>query len=187
MWTPCLVSSTSASGRVTVRVGHELIDDYLHFLSGRSRPNSVLAAGYDLKVFFAWSAKEPAEVRSRDVVNFVAAQRSPRTGAKVVRLNDGGAGLSSRTVARRLSSLSGFYAYLLARGDAGVTTSPVPRGLETRRGRRNNGRAAPLVRTPKMLPRILEPAAVNQLHRRPTHHPGPGHGRGHGAGRPAPL
>ena len=45
MWTPCLVSSTSASGQVTVRVGHELIDDYLHFLSGRSRPNSVLAAG----------------------------------------------------------------------------------------------------------------------------------------------
>ena len=163
MWTPCLVSSTSTSGRVTVRVGHELIDEYLHFLSGRSRPNSVLAAGYDLKVFFAWSAKEPAEVRSRDVVHFVAAQRSPRTGAKVVRLNDGGAGLSSRTVARRLSSLSGFYAYLLARGDAGVTTSPVPRRLETRRGRRNNGRAAPLVRTPKLLPRILEPAAVNQL------------------------
>ena len=41
----------------------------------------------------------------------MAAQRSPRTGAKVVRLNDGGAGLSSRTVARRLSSLSGFYAF----------------------------------------------------------------------------
>jgi hypothetical protein len=38
---------------VTVRVGHELIDDFLDFLSGRSRPNSVLAAGYDLKVFFA--------------------------------------------------------------------------------------------------------------------------------------
>ena len=56
-------------------------------------------------VLDAWSAKEPSEVRSRDVVNFVAAQRSPRTGAKVVRLNDGGAGLSSRTVARRLSSL----------------------------------------------------------------------------------
>ena len=120
MWTPCLVSSTSASGQVTIRVGHELIDDYLHFLSGRSRPNSVLAAGYDLKVFFAWCTREPAEVRSKDVINFVAAQRAPRTGTKVVRLNDGGAGLSSRTVARRLSSLSGFYAYLLARGDAGV-------------------------------------------------------------------
>jgi hypothetical protein len=34
---------------------------------------------------------------------------------------------------------------------------------ETRRGRRNNGPAAPLVRAPKMLPRILDPATVNQL------------------------
>ncbi len=163
MWTPCLVSSTTAPGEVTVRVGHELVDDYLHFLAGRSRPNSVLAAGYDLKVFFSWSAKEPAEVRSKDVINFVAAQRSARPGSKVVRLSDGGAGLSARTVARRLSSLSGFYSYLLARGDAGITASPVPRGLATRRDRRNNGRAAPLVRTPKLLPHILEPAAVNQL------------------------
>jgi len=163
MWTPCLVSSTAASGEVTVRVGHELIDDYLHFLAGRSRPNSVLAAGFDLKVFFTWCAKEPADVRSRDVVNFVAAQRSSRPGSKVVRLADGGSGLSTRTVARRLSSLSGFYAYLLARGDAGISANPVPRGLATRRARRNNGRAAPLVRTPRLLPRIIEPAAVNQL------------------------
>lgn len=54
MWTPRLVSCTTASGEVSVRVGHELIDDYLHFLGGRSRPNSVLAAGFDMKVFFAW-------------------------------------------------------------------------------------------------------------------------------------
>jgi integrase/recombinase XerD len=100
MWIPCLVSSTTASGEVRVRVGHELIDDYLHFLAGRSRTNSVLAAAFDLKVVFAWSAKEPADVRSKDVINFVAAQRSSRSGSKVVRLNDGGAGLSTRTVAR---------------------------------------------------------------------------------------
>ena len=36
--------------------------------------------------------------------------------------------------------------------------SPVPRGLITRRARRNGGRAAPLVRRPVLLPRILEPA-----------------------------
>ena len=81
----------------------------------------------------------------------------------MVRLADGGSGLSTRTVARRLSSLSGFYAYLLARGDTGVTANPVPRGLTTRRGRRNNGKAAPLVRTPRILPKILEPAEVNAL------------------------
>jgi site-specific recombinase XerD len=163
MWIPCLVWDWRTPGEVSVRVGHELADDYLHFLAGRSRPNSVLAAGYDLKVFFAWCEKEPVDVASRDVINFVAAQREPRTASKVVRLSDGGSGLSTRTVARRLSSLSGFYSYLLARGDAGITANPVPRGLSTRRGRRNNGKAAPLVRTPRLLPKILELAEVNAL------------------------
>ncbi len=163
MWIPCLLRSTRASGEVSVRVGHELVDEYLRFLSGRARPNTVLAAGYDLKVFFAWSRKEPATVSTRDVVNFVAAQRRPPRTSKVVRLVDGEGGLSARTVARRLSTLSGFYAYLLAVGDVGVTTNPVPRGLATRNARRNNGRAAPLVRRPRLLPRILEPAEVNAL------------------------
>jgi site-specific recombinase XerD len=102
-------------------------------------------------------------VTAREVVRFVAAQRSPRATSKVVRISDGRSGLSSRTVARRLSSLSGFYAYLVARGEAGVTANPVPRGLSTRRARRNGGRAAPLVRTPRLLPRILEPADVDRL------------------------
>jgi len=81
----------------------------------------------------------------------------------VVRISDGGAGLSARTVARRLSSLSGLFAYLVVRGDAGVTVSPVPRGLITRRDRRNGGRRAPLVRRPTLLPRVLEPAEVDAL------------------------
>jgi integrase/recombinase XerD len=163
MWIPCLLRSTRASGEVSVRVGHELVDEYLRFLAGRARPNTVLAAGYDLKVFFGWSRKEPAAIRTKDVINFVAAQRTPRRSSKVVRLADGEGGLSARTVARRLSTLSGFYAYLLAYGDVGVTTNPVPRGLATRSARRNNGRAAPLVRRPRLLPRVLEPAEVNAL------------------------
>ena len=43
-------------------------------------------------------------------------------------------GLSARTIARRLSSVSGLYAYLVARGGTGVTLNPVPRGPSTRRG-----------------------------------------------------
>jgi hypothetical protein len=35
---------------------------------------------------------------------------------------------SARTIARRLSTVSGFYAYLVARGDTPVRVSPVPRG-----------------------------------------------------------
>jgi integrase/recombinase XerD len=44
-----------------------------------------------------------------------AHQRGDRT---VVRISDGESGLSARTIARRLSSISGFYAYLIDRGDA---------------------------------------------------------------------
>jgi integrase/recombinase XerD len=154
---------STRSGEVSVRLGHELLDEYLTFLAGRARPNSVLAAAFDLKVFFMWAQKEPAAIATRDVVNFVAAQRAPRATTKVVRISDGGSGLSARTVARRLSSISGLFAYLVVRGDAGVSASPVPRGLITRRDRRNGGRAAPLVRRPVLLPRILEPAEVDAL------------------------
>lgn len=155
--------SFTPSGELLVRLGHELLDDYLTFLSGRARPNSVLAAAFDLKVFFCFVQKEPSEITSRDVINFITAQRAPRSSAKVVRISDGGSGLSARTVARRLSSISGLFAYLIVTGDAGVTSSPVPRGLITRRARRNGGRAAPLVRTPKLLPRILQPHEVDAL------------------------
>lgn len=73
------------SGEMVVSVGHDQLDDYLSFLSGRARPNSVLAAAFDLKVFFSWAQKEPAHVTSRDVINFIGSQRAPRTSAKVVR------------------------------------------------------------------------------------------------------
>jgi site-specific recombinase XerD len=153
----------TASGHQVVRIGHELADDYLTFLGGRARPNTVVATAFDLKVFLSWAGKEPVEITARDIVNFVSAQRAPRVSSKVVRISDGGSGLSTRTIARRLSSISGFFAYLVVRGDCGVTSSPVPRGLSNRRARRNGGRATPLVRTPRLLPRILEPQEVDTL------------------------
>jgi integrase/recombinase XerD len=51
----------------------------------------------------------------------------------VVRLADRESGLSARTIARRLSSVPGLYAYLVARGDTPVQANLVPRGLLTRR------------------------------------------------------
>jgi len=155
--------SLTARGDLTVGIGHELADAYLTFLGGRARPNTLLATAFDLKVFLSWVNKEPSRVTSRDIVNFIADQRAPRVTSKVVRISDGGSGLSTRTIARRLSSISGFFAYLIVRGDADVITSPVPRGLINRRARRNGGRATPLVRTPKLLPRILEPQEVDTL------------------------
>jgi site-specific recombinase XerD len=155
--------SIAPSGELSVRLGHDLLDDYLTFLAGRTRPNTLLAAAFDLKVFFSFVQKEPVDVTTRDVIDFISCQRAPRVSSKVVRISDGGSGLSARTVARRLSSISGLYAYLIVKGDTGVQSSPVPRGLITRRARRNGGRAAPLLRSPRLLPRILEPAEVDAL------------------------
>lgn len=65
------------------------------------------------------------------------------------------------TVARRLSIISGFFAYLQARGD--ITANPVPRGLPTRRERSRAGQGVPLTRRTRRLPRILTPLEVDQL------------------------
>jgi integrase/recombinase XerD len=137
-------------------VGHPLVDEFLEFAAGRARPNTVRAYAHDLKAFFTVVAKDPGEVRAVDVVGFVNAQRRARVGAEnVVRISDGGSGLSSATIRRRLAAVSAFYGYLITRGDVGVQTNPVPRGLPTRR--RRDGRGQPLVRAVRRLPRILEP------------------------------
>ncbi|MDQ3569085.1 MAG: tyrosine-type recombinase/integrase [Actinomycetota bacterium] len=142
-----------------VAVGHPLVDEYLQFLNARARPNTRLAVAFDLKVFFTIVDKTPVRVTSADVMAFIRAQRSSERN--VVRI-DGSAGLSTRTIRRRLSSVSGLYAYLLARGDTSMARNPVPQGLATRReGERRRRR--PLVRTITTLPRVLSPAEVNAL------------------------
>ena len=62
-----------------------------------------------------------------------------------------------------MSSVSSFYAYLLARGDTSLTRNPVPRGLATRRERFRPRQVVPLVRNVKTLPRVLSPADVDAL------------------------
>lgn len=140
-----------------------MLDEYLEFVAARGAVNTWLATAYDLKVFFELVGKEPAEVASADVFAFLAEQRRPRRGEKVVRIEDGEAGLAARTIARRLSSVAGLFEYLLARGDVGVASNPVPRGLASRRpGRRGRG-GVRLVRTPRTLPRVLSPVEVGAL------------------------
>ena len=159
---PCLTRSVEG-GIEIITLGHPLLDDYLAFVAARARADTWLAVAYDLKVFFEVVGKEPAAVRRADVFAFLAAQRAPRHGETVVRLDDGEAGLAARTIARRLSSVAGLFAYLAAREDSGVHASPVPRGLASRRpGRRGRG-GVPLVRTPRTLPRVLAPAEVDAL------------------------
>jgi integrase len=147
----------------SVTLGDPLVDAYLEFVGARGAVNTWLATAYDLKVFFeVIGGKEPAEVTSGDVFMFLAAQRAPRR-ENVVRFEDGEAGLSARTIARRLSSVAGLFEFLIVRGDAGVERNPVPRGLAGRRaGQRGRG-GVRLVRRPKTLPRVLTPVEVNGL------------------------
>jgi integrase/recombinase XerD len=158
---PCLVRLVSASGEVRYRLGERMVDRYLEFVAGRCRPNTLRAVAFDLKAFFTVVYKGPVEVTAADVFEFLAHQRGDRT---VIRLADRESGLSARTIARRLSSVSGLYAYLVARGDTPVRVNPVPRGLMTRRqGGTMRSRVAPLVRVPRTLPRILSPEEADRL------------------------
>ena len=159
---PCLMKTVSGGQVRSIALGHPLLDDYLEFVAARARPNTLIAVAYDLKVFFTVIVKQPADITTADVLTFIKAQRAPRRGAGVVRLEDGEAGLSARTIKRRLASVSGLFGYLIARADAGVNANPVPRGLATR-GRRGRAgvRGAPLIRAPRTLPRVLEPAEAD--------------------------
>jgi integrase/recombinase XerD len=160
---PCLIQSRDSAGEPVVSLGVPLLDEYLEFLAGRCRPNTVLAVAYDLKVFFTVVGKSPKRVKAADVLAFMTAQRTGRSSAaEIVQPVDGQrSGVSTRTLRRRLSSVSGLYAFLHARGD--VTTNPVPRGLPTRRERQRPRQGVPLVRGTRTLPRILTPAEVDAL------------------------
>jgi integrase/recombinase XerD len=163
VWSPQVRRVARRGGGDRWVVGHRLVDDFLEFAASRARPNTVLAYARDLKAFFTVVDKEPTEVRPADVMAFITAQRQPRPGAeKVVRISDGGAGLSTSTIRRRLAAVSAFYGYLITRGDVGVEANPVPRGLPTRRSRREL-RGQPLVRAVRRLPRILDPEEIAAL------------------------
>jgi integrase/recombinase XerD len=160
---PCLIRHRRGTELAAITLGHPLLDEYLAFVAARARTNTWLAVASDLKIFFDVVAKEPTQMNAADVFAFLAVQRTPRLGERVVRLEDGEAGLAARTIARRLSSVRGLYGYLTARGDSGVTRNPVPTSLAARRPSGRHGRGVPLIRTPRTLPRVLSPAAVDAL------------------------
>jgi site-specific recombinase XerD len=155
-----LTRSRDAAGELVVRLGVPLLDEYLEFLACRCRPNTVLAVAYDLKVFFTAVGKSPRRVRTADVLGFMTAQRAGGQGRLQV-ADDGAGGVSARTLRRRLSSVSGLYGFLHARGD--VLANPVPRGLPTRRERQRPSQGVPLIRVSRTLPQILDPGEVDAL------------------------
>jgi integrase/recombinase XerD len=58
----CLVRFVPGSGQVRYRLGDRLVDRYLEFVAGRSRPNTLRAVAFDLKAFFTVIEKDPLEV-----------------------------------------------------------------------------------------------------------------------------
>jgi integrase/recombinase XerD len=163
-WSPVFECSLGPDGEKTYRVGHVLVDEFLEFASVRCRPSTVRAYAHDLKVFFAFVSKEPGEVTPRDVLAFIVGQQRSRNGAdNVVRISDGGSGLSAATVKRRLAAVSSFFSYLVIRGDVGVSANPVPRGMPTRRSRHREQRGVPLIKGVRRLPRILANDEVELL------------------------
>jgi site-specific recombinase XerC len=113
------LSCAQCAGQVRYSLGDRLVDRYLEFVAGR--PDTLRAVAFDLKAFFTVTAKDPVEITAADVFDFLGHQRVDRS---VVRLADRESGLSARTIARRLPSVSGLYAYLVARGDTPVQANP---------------------------------------------------------------
>ncbi|GAA2501679.1 tyrosine-type recombinase/integrase [Terrabacter carboxydivorans] len=145
--------------------GDPLLDAYLEFLSGRCRPNTVLAARFDLKVFFTVVANPVKAATATDVLGFVTAQRSSAAHVRdplLTSVEVDTVGVSLRIVRCRLSTNRWPVRVLTARGE--VPTNPVPRGLPTRRARHRPTQGLPLVTAPRpTLPRILTPAEVDAL------------------------
>jgi integrase/recombinase XerD len=125
-----LSRSRNAAGDLVVRLGVRLLDEYLEFLAGRCRPNTVVAVAYDLKVFFTVVDKPPRRVVAADVLGFVTAQYA---GGPARRLQVAGDrdGVSARTVRRRFSSVSGLFAFLHARGGEVAVLGGVAGGVPT--------------------------------------------------------
>ena len=142
-------------------LGDPLVVRYLEFVEARARRNTVLAVRSDLGIFLSFVDKDPMAVTTDDVLRFVTDQRAPRFDGKVVRLADGEAGLMASTIKRRLSSVAGFYSFLVMIDL--VDRNPVPTGMATRRSRRHRRSKVSLVRVPRLLPKILEPVEVKAL------------------------
>lgn len=68
---PCLVRSSTSAGEHRYSLGDPLVDSYLAFVAGRTRPNTLRAVAHDLKTFFTVVGKDPVEVVAADVFDLL--------------------------------------------------------------------------------------------------------------------
>jgi integrase/recombinase XerD len=148
---------------IRLRLGVELVDEYLDFLKCRCRPNTWLNYAHDLKAFFNIVDKPVTNISTQDIFYFIQEQRYPQPAPPSNEYVTA-KGVCIRTIKRRLSAISGFYDYLLTRGDTAIQRNPVPKGL-TLRGQLSAGtiRSTPLLRAPRTLPQIVPVAEVQRF------------------------
>ena len=169
--------------------GDPLLDAYLEFLSGRCRPNSVLAARFDLKVFFRVVAKPVEAVTATDVLGFITAQRSGAAHLPDPLLGSGRRRHGRGVAADRASpTVHGRRAVRVpdrprrrarqpgpARAADPSGTAPADPGGAVGPGAATDAAADP------------DPGRGRRPHHRVAHAPGPGHGRRDAARRAAAL
>lgn len=136
VWSPLVQRVAREGGGERWVVGHVLVDEFLEFAASRARPNTVRAYAHDLKAFFTVVMKEPVAVRPADVLAVIT-RRSANRGRR--RRRWCGSRMAAPACRRRRSAAGWprcprYTGYLVTRGDAGVETNPVPRGLPTRSG-----------------------------------------------------
>jgi diacylglycerol O-acyltransferase / wax synthase len=83
----CLIGAHAQPGEPSVRLGVPLLDEDLRFLSGRCRPNTVLASAYDLKVFFTVVGKEKTTTGMQEGADPATAERGARPLDRVTALD----------------------------------------------------------------------------------------------------
>lgn len=159
------------------------VASYLDFLAARAfSQHTIRAYALDMLCFWRWlaaSGREPDAVTVADMLEFIRGEQSrpgpADRGPKVFRLDDGrNTGMTARTINRRLAAIHGFYEHLQRQQPDRVLRNPVPHGQvnrswrSARRGllghtqqRVSHGELQ--LRTPRRLPRGLEPDEVQRL------------------------
>ena len=79
-WSPSFECHVRPDGEHVYRIGHQLIDEFLEFVVGRARPNTVRAYAHDLSVFFSVVKKDPTRgaAQRRDGLRHRAAPSQAR-------------------------------------------------------------------------------------------------------------
>lgn len=159
------------------------VASYLEFLAARAfSPHTVRAYALDMLCFWRWleaTGRDVNRVAVTDMLAFIRAEQSRPgpgdRGPNVFRLEDGrNTGMTARTINRRLAAIHGFYEHLQRSQPEAALRNPVPHGQINRSWRmprrgllghtqQHLAHGELQLRTPRRLPRGLDPAEVQHF------------------------